>query len=52
MGRGVLWHKLNVNNISIHPSRVGWDVELKTLRLGQLVFQSTHPVWDGTSPLL
>ena len=34
--------------ISIHPSRVGWDTAV-ILRTNQShLFQSTHPVWDGT----
>ena len=35
--------------ISIHPSRVGWDDAQSALILRALVFQSTHPVWDGTT---
>ena len=35
--------------ISIHPSRVGWDTLRARWRLIFGEFQSTHPVWDGTS---
>ena len=34
--------------ISIHPSRVGWDAMIDTILVQNLIFQSTHPVWDGT----
>ena len=34
--------------ISIHPSRVGWDGGGETSWTLDDVFQSTHPVWDGT----
>ena len=34
--------------ISIHPSRVGWDEKRFDHHIGQIIFQSTHPVWDGT----
>ena len=35
--------------ISIHPSRVGWDAFEISSILSSGTFQSTHPVWDGTS---
>ena len=35
--------------ISIHPSRVGWDLSISGELEASLKFQSTHPVWDGTS---
>ena len=35
--------------ISIHPSRVGWDQRAAFKRGAEIEFQSTHPVWDGTS---
>ena len=38
----------STDNISIHPSRVGWDKTADMAEFVQLVFQSTHPVWDGT----
>ena len=34
--------------ISIHPSRVGWDYEAWFEDKDAEIFQSTHPVWDGT----
>ena len=34
--------------ISIHPSRVGWDEKTRLLADTSAKFQSTHPVWDGT----
>ena len=34
--------------ISIHPSRVGWDVSIRDVAHVNVLFQSTHPVWDGT----
>ena len=34
--------------ISIHPSRVGWDEKSDDAPYRAWVFQSTHPVWDGT----
>ena len=34
--------------ISIHPSRVGWDIDDGELVGVYDIFQSTHPVWDGT----
>ena len=34
--------------ISIHPSRVGWDLHHMHNINGAQLFQSTHPVWDGT----
>ena len=37
--------------ISIHPSRVGWDATSATSGALLTKFQSTHPVWDGTSEL-
>ena len=37
------------DDISIHPSRVGWD-RLCIFGWGDFkLFQSTHPVWDGTA---
>ena len=61
----------HIRIISIHPSRVGWDIHLRTfaaaidnfnppipcgmgLKLIDnicdiFLFQSTHPVWDGTT---
>ncbi len=44
--RGGVLVRLDV--ISIHPSRVGWDDHGAALQRGAPVFQSTHPVWDGT----
>ena len=44
-GRSFLLQK----NISIHPSRVGWDLDSTVTLAKDGVFQSTHPVWDGTS---
>ena len=35
--------------ISIHPPRVGWDSTCLPWILLVLAFQSTHPVWGGTS---
>ena len=35
--------------ISIHPSRVGWDCSYPRSFNLIYIFQSTHPVWDGTS---
>ena len=35
--------------ISIHPSRVGWDATSPLSWKVIFTFQSTHPVWDGTS---
>ena len=37
------------DSISIHPSRVGWDAEDCLDDAAAELFQSTHPVWDGTS---
>ena len=34
--------------ISIHPSRVGWDLQKHIPKDWRRRFQSTHPVWDGT----
>ena len=34
--------------ISIHPSRVGWDEMRGIINFHACIFQSTHPVWDGT----
>ena len=34
--------------ISIHPSRVGWDARKLYNDMEKFLFQSTHPVWDGT----
>ena len=36
--------------ISIHPSRVGWDCSWTQTSSKCSLFQSTHPVWDGTWP--
>ena len=36
------------SEISIHPSRVGWDSHVSTAMIEPTIFQSTHPVWDGT----
>ena len=36
-------------DISIHPPRVGWDLAYMMLHSGLQRFQSTHPVWGGTS---
>ena len=35
--------------ISIHPPRVGWDNLLWRLGRYHSKFQSTHPVWGGTT---
>ena len=35
--------------ISIHPSRVGWDFLAEINTYSVVIFQSTHPVWDGTT---
>ena len=35
--------------ISIHPPRVGWDILSSLAEIPLFVFQSTHPVWGGTS---
>ena len=35
--------------ISIHPSRVGWDRRRFLIMAAHTRFQSTHPVWDGTT---
>ena len=35
--------------ISIHPSRVGWDDVTGIWDQWAPKFQSTHPVWDGTT---
>ena len=40
------------SGISIHPSRVGWDLCFFTPMLSAPLFQSTHPVWDGTEDCL
>ena len=39
----------NIFVISIHPSRVGWDSLSNVSVISCCRFQSTHPVWDGTS---
>ena len=39
---------LIVWRISIHPSRVGWDLYSHAWENSLSLFQSTHPVWDGT----
>ena len=36
--------------ISIHPPRVGWDLSIPPQEMLMPRFQSTHPVWGGTSP--
>ena len=36
--------------ISIHPPRVGWDGFVICDLLDYQAFQSTHPVWGGTTP--
>ena len=38
-----------LRRISIHPSRVGWDIRDMIGKTDTGQFQSTHPVWDGTS---
>ena len=35
--------------ISIHPPRVGWDGSFDYDKAVLMAFQSTHPVWGGTS---
>ena len=49
-GMGRIFHVLCVCecDISIHPSRVGWDSFDVRANLDSFAFQSTHPVWDGT----
>ena len=37
-----------LTQISIHPSRVGWDDYVANVTKLATEFQSTHPVWDGT----
>ena len=49
MGRASPWRLKTVRRISIHPSRVGWDRSLRMRKDAIRKFQSTHPVWDGTS---
>ena len=39
-----------VGCISIHPPRVGWDFPGSLSPQTTILFQSTHPVWGGTSP--
>ena len=51
MGRPVGCRKRAEGRISIHPSRVGWDLVSKLDAMEKKVFQSTHPVWDGTIAL-
>ena len=48
MGRNLQRCDTFTKNISIHPSRVGWDGETMRNFAKRGVFQSTHPVWDGT----
>ena len=48
MGPGLSAELKKETKISIHPSRVGWDVGHSFMVSGNTVFQSTHPVWDGT----
>ena len=48
MGPPQSHRRMRHNLISIHPSRVGWDLSGCTRTVGVMVFQSTHPVWDGT----
>ena len=43
-----LWNALA---ISIHPPRVGWDPKGRVCTVLDGLFQSTHPVWGGTSGL-
>ena len=45
------YRKDGFQNISIHPSRVGWDLPTRLRSLRATLFQSTHPVWDGTKPV-
>ena len=48
MGRNARDNDNDHSAISIHPSRVGWDPHFPgTINL-IYIFQSTHPVWDGT----
>ena len=49
MGPGQGFSRGFTESISIHPSRVGWDQWLVVSRLKKDRFQSTHPVWDGTT---
>ena len=44
-------HHTPVNQISIHPPRVGWDYLYFKYVVDPRKFQSTHPVWGGTPPL-
>ena len=46
----ILIHTIDFILISIHPSRVGWDAEKRVPCGTAILFQSTHPVWDGTQP--
>ncbi len=49
MGRDCSAGHLDTVGISIHPSRVGWDNTFRHSVYRLPIFQSTHPVWDGTS---
>ena len=49
MGRIAVNEDGTVLSISIHPSRVGWDVVGGVFSNDEVEFQSTHPVWDGTA---
>ena len=48
MGLGGHNGAVQVASISIHPSRVGWDRRNHQRKTTATIFQSTHPVWDGT----
>ncbi len=48
MGRAGCRQIAQLRDISIHPSRVGWDLASDLLHHMHNIFQSTHPVWDGT----
>ena len=50
-GMGRRWSRrtLDIPVISIHPSRVGWDISPFSTVGCCRIFQSTHPVWDGTT---
>ena len=47
LGRAAFWQR--DDPISIHPSRVGWDHKGALVWPRDAEFQSTHPVWDGTT---
>ena len=49
MGRFLPHNLAQFLAISIHPSRVGWDFSKLFYKKNVKIFQSTHPVWDGTS---